>query len=196
MIGVVGAVATVWAAYAVGLYMPGRIFRGWIATVDYANALFMILWASTLIGFGANDGRRYHIRFGSRIRRTSYSDAVVIALFAATGALWGELVLRPVMNGRAIDPAYLRHVPAGMSVDALASGVTVVIVTYYAALGLVFAVNLLGMRFNPVDLDYYTTITRRPIRFGRPSERPTTSEGKEHSLTEPERQQPWSCAHW
>ena len=86
LVALIGAGAILWVSSSAGLYYAQQIARGWIATFDYWNGVFVFVWSGVLISFGAHDGQYYHYRLRVRVRRTGYSDAAVLAGFPLAGS--------------------------------------------------------------------------------------------------------------
>lgn len=171
LVALIGAGAILWVSSSAGLYYAQQIPRGWIATFDYWNAVFVFMWSGVLISFGAHDGQYYHFRLRVRVRRTGYSDAAVLVGFPLVGVLWAELALRRVLSARAVDPHYLRRLPWGTPPEVLQTGIGTVMAVYYAVLGIVLILYFIGLRYNPVDLDAYGHASVRIATFGRYSRR-------------------------
>lgn len=167
-LGLLGTSAVVLTTVLSGLFIASEIVRGWIATFDFVNGLFIIMWSSTLIGLSANDGSSYQLRLRGRVRKGKVADIVAFIGLPMLAVIWGVFALHPVLAGRAADPAYLRR---GATVSDLQQGVITVMVAYWVVVGMVYVLYVIGLRFNPVDLDAYDRIQRRVLRFGKSSQR-------------------------
>jgi hypothetical protein len=161
LVGVIGSAIPLWLAVGTGLYISPSVYPLWRGTFDYLNVLFIAFCATSLVQFGVRDEHHYAFRLWSRFRRSKRSDLVIPVAFLATAILWGELLLRPILTGRATDPTYLQRQPPGTASYLLEAGVPVVLTAYYLILAAVVVIYLIGLRYNPVDLDEYDHMSRR-----------------------------------
>ena len=166
-IGITGSLGLFFITSGVGLFLSSKIFRGGIATIDFLNMLFVLMLTGILTGLGVRDDQHYRIGFSRRrFRRYRLIDVLAPYVYTVVTALWGELILRPILAARAIDPAYRQH-PNARSVEALQIGADTVIAVYYLIFTAVLVLYFLSLKFNPVDLDAYDRLLLRSIRFGR-----------------------------
>lgn len=142
-------------------YIPyGSVFT----SVDGLTGFILLLCATALMCFRVNDGDHYPSfwrRQRPGARRSALVDVAAVVFFLAATALWAEGVYRPVLRGRAGDPAYVRALPFGTDPSVLTAAVGQVMTAYYIIVGLCVLLHVVGLFFNPVTLDTYFWSVRR-----------------------------------
>ena len=165
----IGVVALAVIAQRAGLYVPSRILRGWRGGVEFANAVFLLLWASTFHSLRVTDGSHYQLRLArSRASRSKTSDVLILIGYPVAATLWGALVVRGIFAARAADIASSIGMPHRSPVHSLEHGVNDVTIAYFTIVAAVFVVGVVAHWLNPVDLDAYDRYVGRILHLRRP----------------------------
>ncbi len=166
LVALSGSIVLVVAA-ATGIYISPTVYPLWRGTFDYVNGVLVTLTALVLIRLGVSDEHHYQFRLIERLPRSKISDILIPVSYVTIAIVWGTFVLWPVLRARTTDPTYLAHQAGGT--PALEAGVLIVMITYYAVLAIVFVLYLIGLRYNPVDLDDFDLMVRRLLPSRRTS---------------------------
>jgi len=144
-----------------GLFRPG-VARGWYATFDYATNVFILMGVMLLSGFRVNDGLVYQLRMlNHRLPRRVAFDVIFFCSAAMIAVFWGVLGLHTMLISRARERAH-----AGLLLGSPESAVTNSMIIYWSLIALCLSVHLVGLFFNPVDMDTYNSTIGKILTLG------------------------------